>query len=168
MALGGKNIDVSALDTLSPEGIAELDIETLADFQDEIDDAETLWGARKKALQFALDQRFGESATAKRLEDGKDTGTVHIPEGELSVACELRKKVEWDQEKLAAIRQRIIKGGGDPDIYMRTEYKIAEAVYADFVRQVQDVFNEARTVKPEKPKYIISDPKAPKKKSRRG
>lgn len=168
MALGGKNIDVTALDTLKPEEAAALDIDTLCEFQDEIDDAETLWDTRKNALQFALDQRFGESATAKRLDAGKDTGTVHLPEGELSVACELRKKVEWDQEKLAAIRQRITKGGGDPDIYMRTEYKISEAAYSEFVRQVQDVFSEARTVKPEKPKYIISDPKAPKaKKSRR-
>lgn len=167
MALGGKNIDVSALDTMSPEDIAALDIETLADFQDEIDEAETVWDTRKKSLQFSLDQRFGEAATAKRLDAGKDTGTVHLPDGELSVACELRKKVEWDQEKLTVIRQRIAKGGGDPDIYMRTEYRIAETVYADFVRPVQDVFSEARTVKPERPKYIISDPKAPKKKSRR-
>lgn len=167
MALGGKNIDASAIDTLSPEDIAALDIDTLADFQDEIDEAETLWDTRKKALQFALDQRFGETAKAKRLEEGKDTGTVHLPEGALSVACELRKKVEWDQEKLMAIRQRITTGGGDPDIYMRTEYKISEAAYGEMLPAVRDVFSEARTVKPEKPKYIISDPKAPKKRSRR-
>jgi hypothetical protein len=168
MALGGKNIDVSALDTMSTEDIAALDIAHLCEFQDEIDEAETLWETRKEALRFAIEKRIGEKAAAARLAADKDTGTVHVPDGELSIACALTKRVKWDQDKMAAIRVRIINGGGDPDAYIKTALTVPEAIYAEMQPAVQAVFRDARTVTTDKEKFVISDPKAPKaKKSRR-
>lgn len=168
MALGGKNIDVSALDTLKPEEIAALDITHLCEFQDEIDEAISLWETRKEALRFGIEKRVAEKAAAARLADGKDTGTVHIADGELSVACALTKRVKWDQDKMAAIRARIIAGNGDPDAYMKTALTVPEAIYAEMQPAVREVFRDARTVTTDKEKFVISDPKAPKaKKSRR-
>lgn len=167
MSLGGKNIDVSALDNMAVEDAAALPIDHLCEFQDEIDEAEALWKKRKEALQTALDKRISEKAAAARLAAAKDTGTVHIPDGDLSVACTLSKRVKWDQEKMLAIRSRIANGGGDPDAYMKSVYTVPEAIYSEMQSAVRTVFADARTVETDKPKYVISDPKAPKKKSRR-
>lgn len=167
MALGGKNIDVTALDELSPEDAAALDIGLLADFQEDIETAEALWKKRKEALQFALDKRYGEEAAKLRLNESKDTGTVHIKTGELQVDCELQKKVEWDQEQMIAIRDRIANGGGDPFAYMRAKYDMTETAFNALQPAVKAVFMPARTVKPSKPKYTISDPAATKPKRRR-
>jgi hypothetical protein len=168
MALGGKNIDVSALDTLSPEDASALEIDHLCEFQDTIEEAEALWKARKNALQTALDKRFSEDAAKLRLADKKDTGTVHIKAGELQVDCELQKRVEWDQDKMVAIRDRIARGGGDPFAYIRRKYDMTETAYNALQPEVKAVFVDARTVNTAKPKYTITDPKAAKaKRSRR-
>lgn len=159
MALGGSNISAAALDEMPETGAAEFDNEILRALQIEIDTAEELWKTRKGKLQAALDKKFGERAADVRKAEGKDTGTVTLKEqGGLEVKCELRKKVEWSQEELVAVRARIIKGGGDPDAYMQTEYKISEAVFNGWGKPVQDAFMAARTVKPEKPKYVVIDP----------
>lgn len=168
MSLGGKNIDVSALDNMAVEDTVALPIDHLAEFQDEIEEAETLWKKRKEALQTALDKRFGETAAKLRLDDGKDAGTVHIPADQWQVDCELTKRVEWDQDKMVAIRDRIARGGGDPFAYMRAKYDMTETAYNALQPEVRAVFIDARTVKPAKPKYTITDPNAVKpKRSRR-
>lgn len=168
MALGGKNINVSALDTLKQEEIAAIDIAHLCEFQDEIDEAISLWETRKENLRFGIEKRIAEKAAVARLADGKDTGTVHIEDGEFSVSCTLTKRVKWDQDKMAEIRARIIAGKGDPDAYMKTALMVPEAIYAEMQPPVQAVFRAARTVTTDKEKFVISDPKAPKaKKSRR-
>lgn len=159
MALGGSNVTASAIDEMSIDDIAAFKLADLRSIQGEIDAAKVLWKAREDGLQAALDIRFGEKARALRLAAGKDTGTVHIDDSDLNVACQLGKKVEWDQPKLEAIWQRITAAGEDPKVYMKIAYSVAEAVYSQWPAKIIEAFKPARSVKPEKPKYVISDKK---------
>lgn len=158
MALGGSNISAAAIDELTADQIAEMSIADLYAIQDEIGEAETLWGKRKEALRFALDKRIGEKAAAQRLAAGKDTGVVHITDGDLSIECSLSKRVKWDQKKLAELHARITAAGDDPTVYMQAEYKIAEKAYAPWSDAIKKAFDPARTVTTDKAKYTISDP----------
>ncbi len=146
------------IDEMDLDALSQVEISDLAAIQAEIDTAAALWKARFDALQSALDTKFGEQAGALRLAEGKDTGTVHITEGGLNVACELRKTVEWDQPQLEALSDRIKAANEDPGVYMQVERKIKEAAYSTWPKAVRDAFDPARTVKPQKPKYVISDP----------
>lgn len=161
------NISVPALDELTADDIAKLDAPILLSLQNEFEEIAALLKARHEKFKSALEQRYGARSAEQRLSEGKDTGIVHIFDGELRVACNLRKKVEWDQAELLAIRKRIIEGGEDPAIYMKEEYRVAEAVYQGWPEQYKKAFLPARTVKPEKPAFSISDPNAPTTRGKR-
>lgn len=158
MALGGRNISAAMLDEMDIDAVSQMPIGDLSEIAKEIEIAAALWKARNDALQAALDTRYGERATALRLAEGKDTGTVHIDDSGLDITCELRKKVEWDQSKLETLSNRIAAAGDDPAVYMQIERKIKEATFSGWPEKVQAAFSPARTVKPERPKYVFSDP----------
>lgn len=167
MALGGRNVSAVMLDELTGEQVAALSLADLRALQIEVDIATAIWKARLENLQAGLDKKYGEAAAALRLADGKDTGTVHIPEGGLDIACELQKKVEWDQSQLEGLWTKIAAAGDDPAVYMQRELKIKEATFTGWPEGVKAAFSPARTVKPQKPKYIISDPAEKKTRGRR-
>ena len=50
---------------------------------------------------------------ADRAEQRKDTGTVRFTDGDVTIVSELPKRVEWDQDRLAAIGVDAI-GTDDP------------------------------------------------------
>ena len=93
-----------------------------------------------------------------RLVTGKDTGTVECLVQGVMVKSQTTKVVAWDQEKLAALRERIAKHNDDPDAYMKskTTYSIDEKRYKDFPPEIKEVFAEARTVKASAPKLTFT------------
>ena len=149
------NLTVVALDELDDAAIAELTPTALETLQKEIDEQSALWKKRNDKLQAGLHAKYNERATAERHKKGNDTGTINLTDVDRIVKCELSKKVEWDQEVLAAIRVRISNAGQNPDVYMTPEYKIAEAAYATWPADERAEFAKGRTVKPQKPKYTI-------------
>lgn len=153
------NLTVVALDELTDENIAELTPTALESLQKEIDEQTALWKKRADKLQSGLHLKYSERATEARHAKGNDTGTVNLTDVDRIVKCELSKKVEWDQAALATLRARIAAAGQNPDVYMTTEYKIAEAAYATWPEDERAEFLKARTVKPQKPKYIIQPKK---------
>lgn len=92
-----------------------------------------------------------------RLTTGKDTGTVECLVQGVMVKHQTSKVVVWDQEKLAALRERIAQHSDDPDAYMKTKttYSIDEKRYKDFSPSIKEVFAEARTVKASAPKLTF-------------
>jgi hypothetical protein len=84
----------------------------------------------------------------------------------LDIACELQKKVEWDQPQLEALWDKIAAAGDNPAVYMQRELKIKEAAYTGWPDNIKSTFSPARTVKPQKPKFTISDPADKVKKGR--
>ena len=152
-----QNIDITALDTFSLSELAALPAAILRDLQDASDNALALARKRKAALDDALDRRYGPVAQAARLRDGKDTGTVRLPEGEHTVVAETKKSVYWDQPKLAEIALKIEASGESAAVYIvtKTELTVREASYAAWPEEVRAAFEPARTVKAGKPVYRI-------------
>lgn len=93
-----------------------------------------------------------------RLATGKDTGTVECLVQGVMVKSQTTKQVVWDQEKLAALRERIKLHDDDPDAYMKskTTYSVDEKKYKDFSPSIKEVFAEARTVKASAPKLTFN------------
>lgn len=108
-------------------------------------------------IEESINAIIAEPVQHVRLATGKDTGTVECLVQGVMVKAMTTKKVEWDQEKFASLRERIAQHNDDPDAYMKTKttYSIDEKRYKDFPEAIKEVFAEARTVKASTPKLTF-------------
>ena len=139
---------VDDLPRLGPQDIALLPVALLADLQREVDDRLKRCKAAKARLDAALEIRFADRAAEERRAAGKDTGTVRLVDGDFTVIADLPKKVEWDQDRLAAMVERIRAAGDDPAQYVDVAFKVPERKYAAWRAAIRAGFEPARTVRP--------------------
>ena len=78
---------------------------------------------------------------------GKDSGTVRLRDGTTTVVADLSKRVDWDQEKLGQMVERIRAAGDDPAEYVEISFKVSERKYAAWPEAIRQGFEPARTVR---------------------
>ena len=100
--------------------IAALPADLLAVLQEEAEEAAKAARSLADWLNGAIALRYGDRAAAARRAEGKDTGTVRLDDGEVTVIADLPKKVDWDQGELGRSVARIRAAGDDPDEYVET------------------------------------------------
>lgn len=138
------------------DGVLALSAEHLALLQE---DADTALEAAKRThdwLQGIIAVRYGQRAIALRAEQRKDTGAVRFSDGDVTVVADLPKRVEWDQDKLAAVVERIRGAGDNPGEYVEITYKVPERAYTAWPAHIRDAFAAARTVRTGKPTFKLS------------
>lgn len=135
------------LPSLGLRDIAYLPVELLATLQREIDERMKRDKAAKGRLDDALKFRYAHRAAEKRQAKGKDTGTVRFRDGDFTVVVDLPKRVDWDQDRLAAMVERIRAAGEDPAEYVEINFKVPERKYAAWPDAIRKGFEPARTVK---------------------
>jgi len=140
--------------------IIALSGETLALLQEEADEALRRAKTAKDWLDGALERKYGAVAAELRRREGKDTGTVRFDDGGVTVVADLPKKVEWDQEQLAATVERIRASGDDPTEYVDLAFKVPERKYGAWPIHIRAAFEAARTVKTGKPTFTLK-PQSP-------
>lgn len=113
-------------------------------------------GHARDQLTAALDDLYGDTARAQLLEAGKDTGTIHLNDGDLAITAEIKKSVSWDQEQLAGIAQRIAQNGDDPAEYIDVKYTVSERKFAAWPETLRRPFEAARTIKSAKPTFRLA------------
>lgn len=96
-------------------------------------------------------------AAQQRAAQAKDTGAVNFVKDGIKVTHTVAKTVNWDQDELSAVVARIAGAGDDPNAYVKSSYKVSERAYKQWPDAVKRVFNQARTVKPGKPKIIFKE-----------
>jgi hypothetical protein len=134
--------------------------EMLALLQEEADDNLRNAKTAKDWLDGVLDRRYATIAAELRSREGKDTGTVRFNDGGVTVVADLPKKVEWDQEQLAATVERIRASGDDPAEYVDLAFKVPERKYGAWPGHIRTAFEAARTVKTGKPTFTLK-PQSP-------
>ena len=88
------------LPTMPIGEIAALPADLLAVLQEEAEEAAKAARSLADWLNGAIALRYADRAAAARRAEGKDTGTVRLDDGEVTVIADLPKKVEWDQGSL--------------------------------------------------------------------
>ena len=127
--------------------IALLPVDLLAAMQREIDAATKQMKAVTTRFNTALEVRFATRAAEVRNSSGKDTGTVRFDEGDFTIVAELPKRVDWDQDRLAAMVERIRAAGDDPAEYVEVSFKVPERNYVAWPEAIRQGFEPARTVR---------------------
>ncbi|PPB82718.1 hypothetical protein LV82_00658 [Albidovulum inexpectatum] len=135
--------------------IARLPVDLLAILQREVDERLKQAKAAKARLDGALTIRYATRAEEERRARGKDTGAVRFDDGDFTVVADLPKRVDWDQEQLAAMVARIRAAGDDPSQYVDVTYKVPERKYAAWPEAIRAGFEPARTMRPGKPAFHI-------------
>ncbi|MBA4610728.1 hypothetical protein H1W37_03625 [Stappia taiwanensis] len=133
---------------LDPAEIAQLPVDLLAILQREVDERLKQAKAAKARLDGALTIRYATRAAEMREAQEKDTGTVRFYDGDFIIVADLPKRVEWNQDQLAAMVERIRTAGDDPAQYVDVTYKVAERKYAAWPDAIRAGFEPARTVRP--------------------
>jgi hypothetical protein len=95
----------------------------------------------------AIALRYEQRAIAARGASGKDTGTVRFQDGDVEVTVDLPKRVEWDQDQLTQLAEKIRTGGEDPAEYLEVSLKVSERAYTAWPERIRAAFAPARTVR---------------------
>lgn len=82
-----------------------------------------------------------------RTLQGKETGAVNLIFEGFKVTETIPKKVEWDQERLNELFDRIVTAGDDPRAWMKLKLEVSEKQFNALDTNLQAVFAEARTVR---------------------
>ena len=80
---------------------------------------------------------------------------MRLGDGLFVIVADVPKRIDWDQDKLAAIVGRIRQSGDDPAEYVRTTYEVSERAYGAWPSPIRRLFEPARTLKLGKPRYAI-------------
>ncbi len=148
MAFPNNRPQLADLAALPPGEIAALPAEVLATLQQESEAALRQSRAAKARLDGALVLKYGAQAAEARRAAGKDTGTVRFDDGDVTVVADLPKRVDWDQDRLAAMVERIRAAGDDPAEYVEFAIRVPERNYAAWPTAIREGFEPARTVRP--------------------
>lgn len=139
---------VDDLPGLGLQDIAQLPVELLAILQRDVDERIKRDKAAKARLDGALAVRYATRAAEERQAAGKDTGTIRFDDGDFTVVADLPKRVDWDQDHLAAMVERIRATGDNPAQYVDIAFKVPERKYAAWPDAIRAGFETARTVRP--------------------
>lgn len=101
-----------------------------------------------KAITGELERRYSAHIAGAYQAAQKDTGTVHVFDGDFDIEVNRPKKIEWDQAVLKAVQNKIAAGGDNPAEYIKAELTVEEKKYAAWPEHIRKVFEPARTLKP--------------------
>lgn len=149
-------ITVDELRRMPIGDIAALPAEQLALLQREAVEALRLAKTACDWLDGAIALKYRDRAHGVRQTAGKDTGTIHFDDGAVTVVADLPKRVDWDQDKLAAVVERIRAEGDDPAEYVDVAIKVPERKFAAWPGHIRSAFEGARTVRTGKPTFRLS------------
>ncbi len=135
--------------------IAALPADALASLQKEADDALRVTKASKTRIDDALIAKYADASFASRRAAGKDTGTVRIQDGSVTIVADLSKRVDWDQTTLSALVEQIKGDGDDPTEYVDITFKVSERKYNAWPNHIKSAFQEARTVRTGKESFKL-------------
>ncbi len=148
-------ISLDELRRMAVGDIAALPADQLALLQDEADAALHQAKTTCDWLDGAVALKYGDRAHAARQAAGKDTGTIRFDDGAVTVIADLPKRVDWDQDKLAALVERIRAEGDDPAEYVDVAIKVPERKYTAWPGHLREAFEPARTVRAGKPSFKL-------------
>jgi hypothetical protein len=149
-------ISLDELRHMAVGDIAAMPAEQLALLQDEAADALHRAKTICNWLDGAVALKYGDRAHAARQAAGKDTGTIRLDDGTVIVIADLPKRVDWDQNKLASLVDRIRADGDDPAEYVDVAIKVPERKFAAWPSHIRSAFEDARTVRTGRPSFRLS------------
>ena len=119
---------------------------------DEIFDAKSALDKEQKQIEATILGSCKDEFEHALTQKSDPFGIVTIYGADEPFSVSVPKKIDWDQEKLAALHAEIRASGSDPAEYIETSYSVPESKYKAWPQHIALQFQPARTVTPGKPK----------------
>lgn len=113
--------------------------------------------AREELLNREIFARVQESLTAAR--SSKDTGVVRFEVSGVPLEANRGRKVDWDQRECATVAHELQSSGVNPYSVFSLELSVPERVYAGLSDEQKQRLSVARTVRYDREKISIYEPK---------
>ena len=155
-----QTITLEQLRSMPAGQIAALSPEELANLQERAVSALEHAKLTKELLDGVLNHKYADQANLLRQQAGKNFGSIHFDDGEVTVTADLPKRPTWNQKQLSNIVQRIQDAGDNPAEYVDITFKVAERRYNAWPEHIRHTFEPARTVKAGKPVFKLVCKKA--------
>lgn len=156
MTFPTNTLTVDDLPGLPLQDIAQLPVDLLGALQRDVDERIKRDKSAQDRLDGALTVRYAIRAAEARQAAGKDTGTIRFDDGDFTVIADMPKKVDWDQDMLATLVERIRTDGADPAEYVDVTFTVPERKYSAWPAHIRETFEPARTVRTGKPKFRLA------------
>lgn len=104
----------------------------------------------------ALALRYGGRAAEARREAGKDSGSVRLSDGPVTVIVDAPKRVEWDQASLARMAERIRASGENPADYLEITFSVPERRFSAWSPAMREGFAGARKLRTGRPTFRLT------------
>ena len=140
------HVSLDDFSKMSLEEVIRLPAEDLHYIQLEADKELKKAKARIAWLESALLTKYRDKAQNIRREAGKDFGIARFIDGEITIVAELPKKVDWNQQELAALIEHLKSIGDEPLDYVDVSFSVSERKYAAWPQRFRAMFQDARTV----------------------
>ncbi len=149
-------ITLDDLRTMPVGEIAALPGDHLALLKGEADEAQRTTRTLCDWLDGAIALKYGDRAQEARRIEGKDTGSIRLQDGAVTVIADMPKKVDWNQAMLATLVERIRADGADPAEYVDVAFNVPERKYSAWPAHIRETFEPARSVRNGKPKFRLT------------
>jgi hypothetical protein len=133
------------------EPTLETEIKRLHELRLHIDELKRV----EKLIEADIMSQARDVVAAQLADAPYGAGTVTLPVEGFKAKVVVSKKVTYDQEGLAAIRQQLTNNGEDADEYIGVKYDVSEAAYKGWPSSLKAMFEPYRTVEPSKPTIKI-------------
>jgi len=120
--------------------------------QDDLAEAKANFQRQTAALQRLFDTRYADTAEGERE---NETGVVYITEGDWTIRCEVRKRVDWNQDALNAILDEIERNGENAEDYATFKAFVPENNFKRWPKPIREKFEPARRVIGSSPSYSM-------------
>lgn len=135
---------------LSEKEIAEMPIDMISYYYDHEKEQSNMLKKIKGLLDAAILVKYDNKLSLETF------GTHNTNDDDYQVKVSIGKSVSYDGEKLKAVKETIKNiWNADPDEYIDTELSVSESKFKAWPKATQELFMDARTVKPSKPKIKI-------------
>ena len=113
----------------------------------------------EERLKDMLINRHISEITNQLAEKEEPFGTVTIVDGDAIVKVIVPKNVEWDQDKLSELYDKLKRETNNVSEYIDVKYAVPEGKYKSWPQELKDRFIDFRTVSPKKMVVKLSEKK---------
>ena len=140
----GKMKNISCIETLSVRELSKLSETDLCDLSEKVTETYNWIKQVKEKFETALNSKYLDEATKTLNDNKKDFGTASFKKNEHVITVEIPKKVQWNQEMLAKIYEKMDTEARN-EIFKVT-YSIGEKEYGKLSQNLLATIEPARSI----------------------
>ena len=149
------SIELSDIQTMKVEELASCSGKELALLLNDVEKAMSQLETQKLWLESVVAYKYVYRASQLRSQLQQDFGTVSFDDEGTRVLVDQPREVNWDQQKLKAIAQRIQEQGEDPSEFLDVEYSVSQEKFDQWSQQLRRSFEPALKIKPGRCTYRL-------------